>query len=707
MPLNVLAAQDAPENTSVVTYGEDYFKKYSPLTLIDILERIPGVPAILGQGNGQRQQERGFGSSGDQILINGKRLSAKGNSIRDLLSRTPAGDVERVELIRGAADGLEVQSEGLVVNVIIKEDASTSSTFWKVGAFYMTGHKLLPDFEVSHKGKRDKLDYTFAAEALLRAGKFNRDEIFYDANDIQTGARDVDGDWSHKRIKLTTNLSYDFDDGEIFNINGLYNRFRNENDQHHVDRDVGGETLFWDSGDNFLEWEIAGDYSRNFGFLGNLKSRFVINREANDDNLTNRFNGSGDARYIYNKEIFDFNSSEEILRVSFTKNLSSSQSLEYGGEGAFNSFSQIFSSEERDTAGEPLELTSANNIIVKENRYEIFAHHNYTITPKMVLQSSLTTEFSKISSDTILADDIVTVNNSFTFFKPRLNFKYDLTDRNQLRLVGEKKVSQLEFFHYFTFFDQIAKELRFGNTDIKPVETWEFSGTYEHRFPNDSGSIETKIFYRNHKNFITRSDFSDYADFGGNPISAEQYFALPPDAALRGDTDFSSKFGNIDKANAYGLNVKGNFRLGFIGLKDAQLSLDYEFERRRFKDPFTLQTRNFSWTYDHKFNVDFRHDLPELGLSYGFEAEFGGDFSHSDINFDWQFEGRDTFEVFLEKKILGDIKARLEFEKNGEVNTRAVFYRYKDHRRFNEIKSYDEQLIDQPYRISLSIEGTF
>ncbi|MBT6329560.1 MAG: Plug domain-containing protein, partial [Kordiimonadaceae bacterium] len=113
MPLNVLAAQDAPENTSVVTYGEDYFKKYSPLTLIDILERIPGVPAILGQGNGQRQQERGFGSSGDQILINGKRLSAKGNSIRDLLSRTPAGDVERVELIRGAADGLEVQSEGL------------------------------------------------------------------------------------------------------------------------------------------------------------------------------------------------------------------------------------------------------------------------------------------------------------------------------------------------------------------------------------------------------------------------------------------------------------------------------------------------------------------------------------------------------------------------------------------------------------------
>ncbi|MBT6036418.1 MAG: TonB-dependent receptor plug domain-containing protein, partial [Kordiimonadaceae bacterium] len=415
MPLNVLAAQDAPENTSVVTYGEDYFKKYSPLTLIDILERIPGVPAILGQGNGQRQQERGFGSSGDQILINGKRLSAKGNSIRDLLSRTPAGDVERVELIRGAADGLEVQSEGLVVNVIIKEDASTSSTFWKVGAFYMTGHKLLPDFEVSHKGKRDKLDYTFAAEALLRAGKFNRDEIFYDANDIQTGARDVDGDWSHKRIKLTTNLSYDFDDGEIFNINGLYNRFRNENDQHHVDRDVGGETLFWDSGDNFLEWEIAGDYSRNFGFLGNLKSRFVINREANDDNLTNRFNGSGDARYIYNKEIFDFNSSEEILRVSFTKNLSSSQSLEYGGEGAFNSFSQIFSSEERDTAGEPLELTSANNIIVKENRYEIFAHHNYTITPKMVLQSSLTTEFSKISSDTILADDIVTVNNSFTF----------------------------------------------------------------------------------------------------------------------------------------------------------------------------------------------------------------------------------------------------------------------------------------------------
>ncbi|MDG1858872.1 MAG: Plug domain-containing protein, partial [Emcibacteraceae bacterium] len=119
------AQQTADGN--MVTYERVEFDKYSPTTLLDILERIPGIQDVIDQGNdGRRNNQRGFGSAGEQILINGKRLSAKTTSIRDILARTSASEVERVELIRGAADGLDVQTEGLLINVILSEIASTS-----------------------------------------------------------------------------------------------------------------------------------------------------------------------------------------------------------------------------------------------------------------------------------------------------------------------------------------------------------------------------------------------------------------------------------------------------------------------------------------------------------------------------------------------------------------------------------------------------
>ncbi|MCC3859813.1 TonB-dependent receptor plug domain-containing protein [Pseudemcibacter aquimaris] len=704
---SALGAQQSSDG-SIVTYNREDFERYNPVTLTDIIDRIPGAAGVLEQERrGSGGGERGFGSSGDQVLIDGKRLSAKGNSIRDVLSRTSADDVERIELIRGAADGLEVLTEGLVVNIIMKEGVSASSTFVKTGIMYFSGHQLLPELEVSYKSKAGNLDYTITAEARRRSGKFGREEIFYDLDDNVTGGTIVDGTWRNKHIKLSTNLTYDFGDGQVLNLNGLYQPNDNKNVQFHDDTGTDGDNLHWDIGDKFTEWEIAGDYSRKAGFLGNLKARFVFGREGNSDYVGNRFSGLGDDKYLYVEENFDFDTKEDIIRTSFTKSIFGNQSLEYGVEGAFNSFRQLYSNYDRDAATDPLVLNTLTNIEVRENRYEFFAIHNYTISPKATLQSSLTMESSEIISDTILEDDIVTIDNSFTFWKPRLNFKYDFTTSDQLRLIAEKKVEQLEFFHYFTFFDEIAKELRYGNNDIKPTEAWEFSATYEHRFANDGGNIEVKFYYNDIKNYITRADFTDFRDFGGNPITADQYFALPPNTTLRDDTDFSTKFGNIDSATNYGVELNSNIRLGFLGLPEAQFGVEYEYTNNTFIDDFTKTKRQASWTPRHLVTLSYRHDVSKWGLSYGGEIEFKSGFHHGDINFFWEFDPRNQYEIFIEKQMAGGIKARFEFDKGQEVNTEAVYSRYNDHRRFNDLNRYDRHLIDQPLRFEFTIEGTF
>ncbi|MDG1859754.1 MAG: TonB-dependent receptor plug domain-containing protein [Emcibacteraceae bacterium] len=116
-------------DSSIVSYEKEYFAKYNTVTLLDMLQVIPGAKEILdknknqrgggGGGGGGNQGDRGFGSSGDQILINGKRLAGKTNSVDDTLGRISSDQIEKVELIRGAASGLDVQSQGLIINVTL------------------------------------------------------------------------------------------------------------------------------------------------------------------------------------------------------------------------------------------------------------------------------------------------------------------------------------------------------------------------------------------------------------------------------------------------------------------------------------------------------------------------------------------------------------------------------------------------------------
>ncbi|MBT5073406.1 MAG: Plug domain-containing protein [Kordiimonadaceae bacterium] len=101
-------AQEDATDSSVVTYEKDYFAKFDVVTLLDMLNRIPGFQEILEKSRRDRESQsflgtaapRGFGSGGDQILINGKRMAGKDNNIDDTLARVSATSVQRVDLRR-------------------------------------------------------------------------------------------------------------------------------------------------------------------------------------------------------------------------------------------------------------------------------------------------------------------------------------------------------------------------------------------------------------------------------------------------------------------------------------------------------------------------------------------------------------------------------------------------------------------------------
>ncbi|CAN0434237.1 unnamed protein product, partial [Phaeothamnion confervicola] len=65
------------------------------------------------------------GTAGN-VLIDGERPPSRSDALSSVLSRLPASAVERIDIIRGGAEGIDMQGKSIIANVIRKPDAGTT-----------------------------------------------------------------------------------------------------------------------------------------------------------------------------------------------------------------------------------------------------------------------------------------------------------------------------------------------------------------------------------------------------------------------------------------------------------------------------------------------------------------------------------------------------------------------------------------------------
>ncbi len=114
---------EATSQNGRTLFSKAYFDPFSPVTALDMVQRIPGFS--LSNGDTSR---RGLGDSFGNVLINGTRPSNKSLSLDTVLQRIPIADVHRVELIQEVlpADNMRVHSR--LVNIILVECAVNSGS---------------------------------------------------------------------------------------------------------------------------------------------------------------------------------------------------------------------------------------------------------------------------------------------------------------------------------------------------------------------------------------------------------------------------------------------------------------------------------------------------------------------------------------------------------------------------------------------------
>lgn len=601
-------AQETSDNDSTVTYPAEFFAQYEPLSVNDMLDRIPGISVARGGGGGGNggpgssdgAGRRGLGLGGDQVLINGRRTTGKENEGNSQLSRIPANQVQYIEIIRGTSGELDVRGGSQVINIVLLEAESRSSIAYEINADHLHDGELKPGGKFSLTGQRGALDYLLSAETEPRWERRKGFENSFLAdgtpNDDISRVTTTDS----QPLVFSANLGYQFGANDIAHFNAQYE-----------DRDapfVDDRTIFdyisvprtdivqLDNSDNTSEfWEIGGDYEHTFANNARWKTLFIVNKKE-DDTVRERFNLLGADR---TKDLFlaNFNRYQErIVRSSYSFAFAGNQNIEAGIERAqtiLDSSLQLGllsgSGIPSDSFGGLPEVNNAN-ATVEEIRYESFIIHNWQINNRMALESTLIVETSEISQS-----GDVSRTRDFDFIRPKVDYRFDITASLQFRATVEKDVSQLSFndFTANTNSSDDDQNTIAGNPELRQEQSWRYDLNLEYRFNQDNGVISSNVYYHDLEDVIDRLDVSTA-------------------------TSIQSANGNIGDGERYGLSLNGSIRLASLNQPGILITAGLNLENSSVTDPFLGIDRRLNRQGRGDYNLGFRHDMPTRNINYGF-----------------------------------------------------------------------------------------
>ena len=600
---------------STITYPASYFIQFAPVSVSDMLDRIPGIGLVLDGATADLDRrfgggDRGLGGS-SQILIDGKRLAGKTNEARIQLSRLAAEEVDYIEIVRGTSSELDVQNSGQLINIVLLRAISRNSYSAELGLRHFQDGTIEPEGTFSVTGQRGRFNYLMSADIApgYRVEESQELSLHPDLrlNEVINLERQIE----QTNYSLNSSLSWNFAESDRLALNLLYSQndppsklFREITDFNGVSPATSYEHERTPA--NSENWEIGGDYERNFDSGAKYKLLFVANdKSAGAARERFDFLSLGDTE---NKNLFlDNNGSykEKIVRTSYTWNTAASQGLELGIEGAQTTQDSALRlglplggvTSEEFGGLTPVNLPNAIST-VEEIRYEGFAVHNWRINSRMSLESSLVAEYSEIEQK---GD----VNNKrdFDFLKPKVDFIYDISNAFQFRFSLEKFVSQLSFgdFSRNTNQQDEDKDTIAGNPELEQRQSWRYTANFDYRLPNDGGVLNSRLFYYDFDGDIGRIDVS------------------------KSLTELESANGNVGDGKVLGLNLDASIRLGVLGLPQALLTGGVLFQKAEISDPLIAKKRRVV-PYDRgNIRLGFRHDVSRWNLNYGFNYRDGID----------------------------------------------------------------------------------
>ena len=605
------AAQTPPAPSSVqaeagqqgvLVFTPDFFADQRPATALDMVNRVPGFSVSDGDGS------RGFEGSVGNVLVNGARPASKNDTGSNVLGRTLAANVERIELIRGGAPGIDMQGFSVVVNVITRQQSS-QETIVTGNAILFEGGQDVYGGSIQFTAKDGDRTWGFTLSDGLSMSDSNGvgPVIRRDAAGTIIRSEDFFNDQKGGGQSARVNFAAPFLGGKI-DLTARYglNDYASINLQ--TSPTVRRESRYEEDGNS---GEFGAVYTRPLSSRLNLETRFIHEFSEFTGVSTNRTSLSGvdspEQRFESDGE-----SSETILRGLVRFEQTPKLTWEFGGEVAYN---MLETEQSFSIGGTPVPLPSAS-VTVEETRGEIFGKGTWRLRDDLMVEGGL-----RMEASTITQSGDADQEKSFYFAKPRLLATWTPMPNNQFRLRFEREVGQLDFSDFAASADLEAENVFGGNIDLEPEQRWISELTYERRFLGD-GIVSVGL---RHDEIVDAID------------------AIPLDDGL-------SAVGNIGDGTLDQLALNVLVPMDWAGFTGGRLGFRNTWNKTEVTDPTTGESRPISNVRASQATFTVAQDITSWKLQWGgaYIPLLGQTSFDPDQRFSWR--GRDYFEFWAEYK---------------------------------------------------------
>ena len=577
-------AAAATADPNVTAYPAAFFTEFRPITALDMTGRIPGFQFDGGTSG------RGFAGTVGNILIDGERPPVRSDSLQSILSRIPAAQVVRIDIVRAGAGGIDMQGKAVVANVIRSPDGGVSGSV-SASVTNNTQGRLQPNLNLQARRQWDGR----SLEASLSAYQGSGDDEGIRERRSPTGellllARSQ-GVFDFHGVSGTTVYEGPFAGGRI-RLNGLID----VNGSGYEGSDLlivpsGRETSLSDSaqtkGEIGLRWTRSLPLGMTLEVLG---SQQLIDNDSTGSYETPEFTSA---------TVSDGRRGESIgsgsLKFASLATPYGSIDFEAGSEIAFN-FVESGTAYRFD--GLPL-LLPGDDTRVEELRSESFVSGVWTPRDNLSVTGALRYERSRITA----TGSAGAAETDLNFLKPRLNIAWTPAAGHQLAFKLERNVDQLSFGAFQASAAFSTGVFGRGNPDIRPAQIWLTQARYERVFGRQGS-------------FVAELTHEAFDDLLGQVVILE----TPPGETTPRLYNITRNVGTARRETA---KFTGRLPLDSYGMGGGVASASLQLRQSETVDPVTFVDRRLSNEQPVVVSLGLGQNLVSQRINWSLNASSG------------------------------------------------------------------------------------
>jgi hypothetical protein len=561
----------------VLDYRPEFFTPVRPGTAMDMIKWLPGFTFE------DTRDVRGLNAALGNVLIDGKPPASKTDTLTTVLARIPANQVERIDLIVGAAPGIDMRGKPVMANIILKKSTKPRGNF--IASTYIDRQgRFGPTIQYTvSRNRNDRL-----LEGGIEFGQFMRNTTFggagpwvrYDGSGAVLFAADTDASNLTPYLFLTGAMENPVAGGKL-KINGVFRWLNGRIEERDVLTTQPGEySLLLD--ELVYQGEVGGRYTRTEGRY-TLETQGLVRRTTRDA-VTDIRRPPADSRIDNDERVTELVGGA-TLRFKSSEKLT----LEASAEGTRNTLSTLG---QRQIGGVPVAL-QGGDVGIEENRGELGANMIWKPSGLFSLTAGMKREASRL-----VAVRDVSLTRELGYWKPRVIASFTPDKNTQLRLRVEREVGQISFGYFVTLTELNTETIQVGNPNLRPQTNWTVEGVFERRFWTGGTANLT----------VRRQALRDVTDtlplFAGGTLVTV--------AGNIGDGRRTDVIGSLTvplkRLGLGGLMARGGFTRAFASATD----------------PTTGLKRRPSNVYDLVWDAHLVHDLPRWKLTWGVDANYYG-----------------------------------------------------------------------------------